>query len=163
MATEARAQKERSAPDAKESTEKKHEKKHEQKDRDENEKQSSGPDWLERIASWTSGALMLALAAFLVWDARKTDLPAAVEATAEAPRASGTRYLLPVLVRNTGDEPAQDVQVKIEIRDGDKVVADADLTIDWLAGRSKRHVVAVLPVNPATAKVSVEVTGFTEP
>jgi uncharacterized protein (TIGR02588 family) len=118
---------------------------------------------LERLASWASGLLVLALAVFLAWDAARTHAPATLQARGEAPRAAGTSFQLPIVVSNSGDEPAQDVLVHVELRAGKNAPVEADLTLDWLAGNSRRRIVAVLPVDPSLGQLVVEVRGFIEP
>jgi uncharacterized protein (TIGR02588 family) len=126
-------------------------------------KTRQGPDWLEQLASWVSGLLVLALAVFLAWDAIRTHAPASVSARGESPRAAGGHYQLPIVITNDGDEPAQDVLVHVELRGGSGAPVEADLTLDWLAGKSHRRVVAVLPADPALSQLRIEVRGFVEP
>ena len=124
---------------------------------------SSGPDWLEVLATWVSGALVLAVIAVLVWDAAHPDRPAALEATAGAPKQVGTRWHVPITVRNTGDVGVQEVDVGVALTGADTTVDDLTIRIDWLPGRSERQVYAVFKVNPARGRLAAEVQSFDEP
>lgn len=124
---------------------------------------SSGPDWLEVLATWVSGALVFAVIAVLVWDAVHPDRPPALDATAGIPKQVGTRWHVPITVRNAGDVGVQEVDVGIALAGADTTVDDVVIRIDWLPGRSEREVYAVFAVNPARGRLAVEVQSFGEP
>ena len=125
--------------------------------------EQSGPDWLEVLATWISGALVLAVVGVLLWDAVHPDRPPALEATTGTPRVVGTRWHVPITVRNTGDVGVQEVDVAVALAGADTTVADVTIRIDWLPGRSERGVYAVFPVDPSRGKLTAEVQSFDEP
>jgi uncharacterized protein (TIGR02588 family) len=126
------------------------------------EQAPDSPDWLERLASWMSAALLAALVAFLVWDAARPDLPAAFRVRVEEPSVVGGQLHVPVIVENVGDRAARAVEVSVSSGDRGSP-AEAAFTIDWLPGRSSRRGVAVLPAGPSPTRLNAEVRGFVEP
>lgn len=123
------------------------------------------PDWLETAFSWTSGALVLALLAYLLWDAAHEDRPAAFQVNVGRPVAAGRAVHVPVTVRNTGDRAVQALEVTVTLDRADGgPPPEASFTFDWLAGRSSRRGVAVFPrASAAGARAAAAVTGFAEP
>lgn len=125
--------------------------------------QSSGPDWLEKLATAISGLLVFAVVAVLVWDAAHADKPAALAVSAGVPKAVGHRWHVPITVENSGDVAVQEVAVSVALEHPDTTVKDVDIRIDWLPGRSKREIDAVFAVDPSRGKLTAEVQSFDEP
>ena len=123
------------------------------------------PDWLERAFSWASGALVLVLLAYLLWDAAHDDRPAAFRLAVERPTAVGGAVHVPVTVHNDGDLAAQQLEVTVRLaRAAGGAPAEASFTLDWLAGRSTRRGVAVFPREEALgARATAEVVGYAVP
>ena len=132
-------------------------------EKDQPEDQQSGPDWLERTATWISALLVTGVVSVLVWDAAHADRPPNLHASAGAPRLVGQRWHVPITVRNAGDVAVQDVAVGVALEHPDTTVKDVDIHIDWLPGRSEREIAAVFSVDPSLGKVSAEVQSFDEP
>jgi len=76
-------------------------------------------------------------------------------------------YRYPIDVRNAGDEAARSVVVHVELIGSDSTIAESDLTVDWLPGRSSRRIVAVFdrPPSPELSpdSVTAEVRGYLVP
>jgi uncharacterized protein (TIGR02588 family) len=127
------------------------------------EEENGPPSWLERVATLISALLVAGMLGVLIRDSTHEDTPPAFETVAGRPETSGKSVRVPVEIRNTGDEAAHNIQVHIELRAADSVLAESDLTVDWLAGRSKHDVVGFFeaPTLPFTAHA--EVRGYTEP
>ena len=73
---------------------------------------------------------------------------------------------MPIEVRNVGDESAKDVVVHVELILADSTLDEADLTVDWLPGRSTRTVVALFARRPDVdggTTVRITVRGYIEP
>lgn len=119
--------------------------------------------WLERAATILSALLVAGMLGVLIYDATRPSSPPAFETKLGRIDTIGGNLRIPVEVRNTGDEAGHNVQLHIEILSGDSVLAESDLQVDWLAGRSKHDAVGFFekPTLPYTAKA--EVRGYTEP
>jgi uncharacterized protein (TIGR02588 family) len=75
-------------------------------------------------------------------------------------------YHAPVTVKNSGDESAKAVIVHMELVASDSVLAESDVTIDWLPGNSSRDVVGVFARSasgPQPTGVRAEVHGYATP
>jgi uncharacterized protein (TIGR02588 family) len=115
-------------------------------------------------AEWVSFGLSLAILAALVGSVvylhlTSGDAPPAVEARArpEAGREVGGAYYLPIEVVNTGDRPAEQVRVRVDVGEG----SPRELEIDRLPGGATRRATVVLRAPPA-GEPTVEVVGFVE-
>ena len=119
-------------------------------------------DWVERAATIISTLLVAALLALLIWDAVRTHTPAELRTkVGESHVVEGAHYL-EISVENTGDRAARDIEVSVSLTAADST-DEATFTIDWLAGRSTRHGMVILPRDPASGRVRARVTGFVEP
>ena len=119
---------------------------------------------LERAATILSGLLVLFLLSVLVWDAVHPNLPAAftVQTIRTEERENG--YRAEIEVANTGDDAAKSVIVHVQMLGQDTILAETDLTVDWLPGRSKHVVVGFWP-KPQMPVIAVrpEVRGYSNP
>jgi Protein of unknown function (DUF2393). len=71
-----------------------------------------------------------------------------------------------VTVRNSGDDAAKRVMVHLELVASDSVLAQSDLTIDWLPGNTSKDVVGLFtrpPAAPRPTGVRAEVRGYEAP
>lgn len=129
----------------------------------EHQQRSSGPDWVERLATIISAVLVAAVVAVLAWDAVHPDRPVSLDVSTGTPRAVGRHWHVPIVVRNSGDVAAQEVNVSVSLHHPDTTVRDIDIRIDWLPGRSERAIDAVFAVDPSRGKLTAEVQSFDEP
>ena len=120
------------------------------------------PDALELTATWVSGVLLVAMLVFLVWDANQPSRPPSFETSIESLEQRGSHAYATVVVRNTGDDAARTVEVRVMPEGGD-TKSEARFTLDWLPGRSTRRGVAVLPSDVARGNLRADVTGYAEP
>lgn len=122
------------------------------------------PDWLETAFSWASGALVVALLAYLLRDAAHDDQPAAFRLSVGTPVGMGSAVHVPVTVHNTGDRAVQGLGVTVKLERDGQTASEASLTFDWLAGRSSRRGMAVFPrASVSGARATAEINGFAEP
>ena len=121
------------------------------------------PDWIERLATAISAAIVLAVVAVLVWDAVHPDRPPALEASSGTPKAVGKQWHVPITVRNAGDVAVQEVNVRVVLERPDTAATDVDIRIDWLPGRSEREIDAVFATDPSRGKLVTAVQSFDAP
>jgi uncharacterized protein (TIGR02588 family) len=131
----------------------------------EQDESPSPPGVLEKVATLVSGLLIAALLSVLIWDAAHPDTTAAFDVRAAKATAIGAMYRVPVTVHNTGDQSAKGVVVHVELTAADTTVAETDVTIDWLPGRSTRDAVALFRRSDGQSSdaVSAEVRGYAVP
>ena len=121
------------------------------------------PDVLERIASWASAALILALIVYLGWDALHPDTPAELEARVGATRRTRTAYETTVVVTNAGDQAARDVHLRVILEAAGVEPEEGEATLDWVPGHSRREAVVLFNRDPALGTLRAEVRGFQVP
>ena len=79
----------------------------------------------------------------------------------------GSAYRVPATIHNIGDKSAKDVVVHVELvrADKDSAVAETDITVDWLPGKSSRDVMAVLTPKKSDSRLRAraEARGYVVP
>jgi len=122
---------------------------------------------LEVAATCIAGVLVALLVGVLLWDAAHPDAPAKLTIDVSPPAIAGSQYQVPVIVHNRGDKSAKSVIVHVElvVAGTDTVVAESDITVDWLPRESSRDVVGLfarLPIHSAVAARG-DVRGYVVP
>jgi uncharacterized protein (TIGR02588 family) len=122
---------------------------------------------LEKIATGLSALLVALIVAVLIWDAVHPDTPARLTIDVSPPSIVGSQYQVPVTVHNRGDKSAKDVAVHFELiaATTDSVLAESDLTIDWLPRESSRDVVGLFarPSIGSAVGARADVRGYVVP
>lgn len=124
----------------------------------------AGP--LEIVATAISTLLVAALVCVLVWDAFHPNTPPAFTTHPGRVAVTNRAYRVPVRVRNSGDDAAKAVDVHLELMASDSVLAESDLTIDWLPGNTSRELVGLFArpsSGPTPTGVRAEVRGYVTP
>ena len=128
------------------------------------EEEPTKADWLERGFSWASGALVIALLAYLAWDARREASPAEFRVRVDSVVQVGEMTHVRVRVDNLGHRAAQTVEVTVTLEGAGAASEERSFTLDWLAGKSTRRGMAVFPRTSApAARATAQVTGFAVP
>ena len=86
-----------------------------------------------------------------------------VELQLDQTERRGDRFYVPFAVRNTGGDPASDVTVLFEVRQGEEVIEESDTVIPFLPSDGQETGEAVLMSDPAEYVVSAEVGNFLAP
>ncbi len=116
----------------------------------------------EWITLLISGLLIAAVVAAVgYFELTRGDLPASfqVEPQRAETRAGSGQFYLPIVVTNAGDEPAQEVRVRIDVHTGDSTET-AVFTLDLVAAGASEEGVAVFTQNPADGEVRAVVESF---
>jgi uncharacterized protein (TIGR02588 family) len=124
----------------------------------------AGP--LEIVATAISSLLVIGLLSVLIWDAFDPNTPPAFATEPGRVAMEGGLYRVPVRVRNSGDDAAKEVIVHLELVASDSVLAESDLTIDWLPGNTSKELVGLFarPASgPPPTGVRAEVRGYATP
>ena len=119
----------------------------------------SPAEWITLLISGLIIAAVVAAVAYFSFT--RGDRPPTFQAdvqTAETHTGSDQFYL-PVTVTNTGDEPAQDVRVRVELRSGG-VTETATFTLELLAAGASDEGVVVFMRDPSTGEVGAVVESF---
>ena len=126
-------------------------------------RQQPPPNLFERVISWGSLLLLFATAAFLVRETLQREVPPSFETSTRTVRAAQGRYYLPVVVENTGGQSVQNLQLRVELREGADVVATAEGALEWLPAHSQREVVVIFDRDPQRYRVVVVLEGYERP
>ena len=124
----------------------------------------AGP--LEIVATALSALLVAGILSVLVWDAFHPNAPPAFATRPGRVAIGNGSYRVPVRVRNSGDDAAKAVVVHLELMASDSVLAESDLTIDWLPGNTSKELVGLFarPASgPTPTGVRAEVRGYVTP
>jgi uncharacterized protein (TIGR02588 family) len=123
-----------------------------------------GTNWLEWTVLGVSGALVLACAGVLAWEAaRAGDGPPAVRVAVGEPRPLGSGWGVPVIAVNEGDETAENVVVEVRLGEGGGAPS-AEVEVPYLPKGSRRSGWAVFPAPPPPgARPRARVLGFGQP
>ncbi|MEX0762445.1 MAG: hypothetical protein WD208_02265 [Dehalococcoidia bacterium] len=116
---------------------------------------------LETTVSVLSALLIISAVSLLTWQGIRSPAPASFEVDTGEVRGRNGLYYLPLEVSNSGDKSAQNVGLRVRLEGAG--VADTDLTIDWLPGRSRRSATSVFSVDPRLYEMSIEFTGYQAP
>lgn len=120
------------------------------------------PARLSYVTAAVSGALVLALIAYLTVQAVRADRPAAIVAEpvpGEAWTEAEVRYV-PVDVTNRGDLSAAEIVIEATIPG---TAASGIGTIGYLAGGETQRIYLALPGSPPESAVTARVVAFQEP
>lgn len=87
--------------------------------------------------------------------------PPAFSVSSSPARQEGGRFHVRAVVKNTGDETAENVQVVAELQTGSEAPVEAEQVIDFLSGGDEQEVEFVFADDPASGELEIEVLGFT--
>jgi len=121
---------------------------------------------LEIVATAISAVLIASLLSVLLWDALHPNTAPAFSTKPGRIVTAGGSYRVPVTVRNSGDDAAREVVVHLELVAADSLLAESDVTIDWLPGNTSRQLVGLFarPASgPSPSGVRAEVRGYVTP
>jgi uncharacterized protein (TIGR02588 family) len=122
---------------------------------------------LEKIATSISALLVALIVVVLIWDAVHPDAPVRLTIDVSPPSIVGSQFEVPVTVHNRGNKSAKDVAVHFElvVAATDSVIAESDLTIDWLPRESSRDVVGLFARRSIESPVGAraDVRGYVVP
>ena len=108
--------------------------------------------------------LILASLAYLVNESisgGKKPADIQVEAGTATHRHGG--YAVPLRIRNSGDETAEEVLIRAELRNAGEILEEVDLHLPYVPRASEREAVIVLRRNPAQGRLDVRVISFQKP
>jgi uncharacterized protein (TIGR02588 family) len=145
-----------------------------QNDGDDNDKDTAGEQRfesneeqrgsiLEKLFTILSALLLLFITGYLLVQSFRDSKPPMFEVQVSVPAARGDFTAVAVLVDNTGDDAAKAVQVRGEAPGADQQPVEAEATMDWLPGKSRRHVTLLFPPDADVSKLEVKIVGYEEP
>ena len=110
-----------------------------------------------------SSLLVAASIGVLAWQGTREDRPLTLETRVDSVVARGRMHHLHLTVRNDGDRPAAAAQLRARLLRDSAVVAESEVTIDWVPGRSSASATLLFEEDPRGLAIEARVVGFTEP
>lgn len=86
-----------------------------------------------------------------------------VELQLDQTERRGDRFYVPFVVANTGGEPASDVALLFEVRQGEEVIEESDAMIPFLPSDGTETGEVVLMSDPAQFEVTAQVGNYLMP
>lgn len=122
-------------------------------------------NWLEWLVFSVGLALILPLAAYLAYDALTIgNKPPIIEVRLAAAEQHGDVFVIPVTLRNDGDQTAEEVVVEVALLDGGEELETAELTVAFLPRQSTRNGWVTFTTDPATVEqIEPRVLGYQGP
>lgn len=118
------------------------------------------PEWITFAIASALLLTLVALIASQMFGPREPATPSAAVDGEIEPR--GSRFHVPVVVVNHGDDAAAEVLVVAELTIGEEIVT-AEQTISFLAGGASENLVFIFDDDPGARELVVRVDAFTEP
>lgn len=110
-----------------------------------------------------SAILVVSAIGVLAWQGARDRRPPALEARVDSVAVRGEVHHLHLTVRNDGDRSAAAVQLRARLLHDDVVVAESEVVLDWVPGRSAVEATFVFDEDPRALDVEAGIVGFTEP
>lgn len=128
------------------------------------QEQASEAPLLHRIIAWLGGLLVAMLLSYLGWQALfAQETPPRVETAVEAVEPQGESFLVLFVARNLGGSTAAALEIKGELRQGDRLLEESRATIDYLPAQSVSRGGLLFRQDPRQATLTLQPGGFVEP
>lgn len=120
---------------------------------------------LESISAGIGLALLVAMLAFLAYEAVKTDegAPAVMLIEPTAVTSAAGQYVVEIKVTNRTRKTAAAVHVEAVLRQSGSDVETSNANFDYVPGKSERRGAIVFSRDPRKYKLWLRVTGFENP
>ena len=89
--------------------------------------------------------------------------PPAVEVRPDSVLRAGGMWIVPFSAENRGDRTAADVQVRGELREGDRTVESSDAAVDYVPGQAVRRGGLFFHADPRAYRLELRALGYQDP
>lgn len=127
-------------------------------------RETGKPHWVEWLTGLVSAILIVAMLGWVGWEAVSEDDMApefGIEITARSAVEGGYRVEFDII--NTATRTAAAVMVRGEMRDGDNVIEQADISFDYVPAQSKASGALFFTHDPDQAQLTIRAIGYTDP
>jgi uncharacterized protein (TIGR02588 family) len=122
------------------------------------------------MAEWVTLAIstlivvgLIGLTAYFYVTSPSTPAAVEVEPRPAETYQSGSRYYLPLTIRNTGGETGEEVRIRVSVTDASGRQEAAEMMIQFLAGGGSSKAVAAFGIDPRQGQVEAVVVSYLEP
>jgi uncharacterized protein (TIGR02588 family) len=123
----------------------------------------SAAEWITLAFSSLIVLGLIGLTSYFYLTASDAPAAAEVELHLAATYQAGSRYYLPVTVRNTGGETGEDVRVRVSLTDPSGRTEAAEIAIQFLAGGGSGRAVAAFGSDPRRGQLEAAVVSYLVP
>ena len=134
------------------------------------ERQEAGQSALRTTAEWVTLAIsslivlsLIGLTTYFYLTASNAPTAVEVEPRLSEMYQAGSRYYLPLTIRNTGGETGEEVRVRISVTDPAGRQEAAEVMVTFLAGGGSSKAVAAFGSDPRQGQVEAVVVSYLEP
>lgn len=120
-------------------------------------------NWLEWAVFVVSVALIVAVLGVLLTEARSPASPPDLVLTLRAPQQGKRGFRMPVIVKNSGGETAEQVHLEVTLTLEGREVEKSDMTMAFVPRASQREGVVVFERDPRLHMVESRITGYETP
>lgn len=137
---------------------------HENSSNDEHREQDDRRNITEELFTVFSVLLIISVCGYLGFQSFGIPTPPVFSVETSYPLPRGDLIAVEVYVKNSGEEAAKAVHVTAEMTGNNSQPVDAEATLDWLPGNSKRRVTMVFPGDVVTTTLpNVKIKGYEQP
>ena len=110
-----------------------------------------------------SALLVASSIGVLAWQGARGERPPELAVRVDSVVSRGGAHRVHVTVRNDGFATAATAHVRARLLRGASPVAESEVVVQWVPGRSSEHATLLFEEDPRVHDVDVRVIGFTEP
>lgn len=128
------------------------------------ERKPKGISVLEWVIAFIGLAIVLGVVGFLLVAAvQPRNLPPSMRFEVESIQAVANGYVVEFAVTNDGDTAAADVRIVGQLLDGETVVEEQEMALDYAPPHSSRRGGLFFSNDPAAYELTLQASGYMEP
>lgn len=122
-------------------------------------------NWLEWVIFAVGVVLVASTLGYLIYDAATvSEAPPKIEIKLGTPQAQSQQFIVPVSVKNTGDQTAENVQIEVVLESSGEEQERGEIQIAFLPRRAMREGWVTFQTDPRTAEsIKTRAVGFEKP
>ena len=122
-------------------------------------------NWLEWVTFAVGFVLVVSTLGYLIYDAATvSEAPPQIEFKLGTPQSQSQQFIVPVSVKNTGDQTAENVQIEVVLESGGEEQERGEFQIAFLPRRATREGWVTFQTDPRTAsRIKARALGFEKP
>lgn len=119
---------------------------------------------IEWAVAAVGAALVIGVLGMLVREAMTyEDGPPVIVATVDGVTRTEAGYVVRFTAKNVGRATAAEITMAATLKDGERTVEEADVTLDYVARKSSREAGVIFQRDPAGATLEIRATSYRKP
>ena len=122
-------------------------------------------NWLEWVTFAVGFILVVSTLGYLIYDAATvSEAPPQIEFQLGTPQSQSQQFIVPISVKNTGNQTAENVQIEVVLESGGEEKERGEFQIAFLPRRATREGWVTFETDPRTAeRIKARALGFEKP